>query len=350
VIELDKIYCEDCLSTMARMPDNFVDCVVTSPPYWGLRDYKVRGQIGLEKTPEEFTTKMVEVFRAVRRILKPGGTCWINIGDSYASNSKNRRLKQATAASTLLGGLSSQASILKQQNKIVSGLKAKDLVGIPWRVALALQSDCWWLRQDIIWHKPNTMTESCTDRCTKSHEYIFLLTKSARYYYDAQAISEPCVIGHNGSRYDNERDLIIRPNVQRGPRKNDGSGTGSDGSKIRNHSHNSLSGETRNKRSVWTVCTKPFFGAHFATFPPELIEPMILAGTSEKGICPDCGRPWTRIVKKSGGTIGRGSWTCHDEKDAERGMSQNQAEAKKSMNDGTYRVRPAPAGKSPSRP
>ncbi len=287
-IELDKIYCEDCLSTMARMPDNFVDCVITSPPYWGLRNYGVDGQIGLEKTPEEYIGKMVQVFREVKRVLKPEGTLWLNLGDSYTSGGRTTRDP----------GQSKKHPAFEDENFAEGlrpgtppGLKPKDLCGIPWRVAFALQADGWWLRQDIIWHKPNPIPESVTDRCTKSHEYIFLLAKSANFYYDSEAIKEEAVGGYNGSYFDAGKTYEHQlKRASHSPRI-----------------HENLPGRAacnkpgqnfRNRRSVWTVSTKPYNGAHFATFPPDLIEPMILAGTSERGVCQECGKAWARETEK----------------------------------------------------
>lgn len=263
---------------------NSVNCVVTSPPYYGLRDYGVEGQIGLEETPDQYVANMVQVFRELWRVLKTDGTAWLNLGDSYFGGGR------------CCSGIGWEKVNLKNKikpNKIPENYKPKDIAGIPWRVAFALQSDGWYLRQDIIWHKPNPMPESVRDRCTKAHEYIFLLAKSARYYYDADSIAEPCLVGYNGSCFDDERDLEIRPTTSRKLRKHDGTGSGSDGSKIKNHSGNSLNNPSglRNKRSVWTVATTPYSGAHFATFPPKLIEPCILAGCPPGGIAldPFCG-------------------------------------------------------------
>lgn len=260
----------DCRETLKTLNDGSVQCCVTSPPYFGLRDYGHDGQIGLEPTPDEYIAKMVEVFREVRRVLADDGTLWLNIGDSYASAGKDRTEQQASAKSGLNGGLSSQCQSLKQQNKIVGDLKAKDLIGIPWMLAFALRADGWYLRQEIIWHKPNPMPESVTDRCTKSHESIFLLAKSGRYYFDAEAIAEPMAAS--------SIERLAQPTLdqQQGSDRVPGKTNGA---------MKAVGGEfgLRNKRSVWTVTTKSFKGAHFATFPPDLIEPCILAG------CPDGG-------------------------------------------------------------
>ncbi len=182
------LYHGDCLEMMKQIPDGSVDCCVTSPPYWGLRDYGVEGQIGMEKTPQEYVENMVKVFREVRRILKPEGTLWLNLGDSYCGTGDKKNYKDPKHAE----GRNAQSKAI---NKKIDGLKSKDLVGIPWRVAFALQADGWYLRQDIIWHKPNPMPESVRDRCTKAHEYIFLLSKSPKYYFDCDAIKEPAVLG-----------------------------------------------------------------------------------------------------------------------------------------------------------
>jgi DNA modification methylase len=287
IFELNKIYCEDCLSMMVRMPDNSVDCVVTSPLYWGLRNYGVEGQLGLEKAPGEYVAKMVQVFREVRRVLKPEGTLWLNLGDSYMSG--NRATWRSGASQNK--GRDIQNDMLRPAQP--EGLKPKDLIGVPWRVAFALQADGWYLRQDIIWAKPNPMPESVTDRCTKSHEYIFLLTKSANYYFDAEAIKEKAVGGYNGSKFDTGKTYQLQrsshtPRIHGNiPGRDDG------GAACNNPGQN-----FRNRRSVWTVSTKPYSGAHFATFPPDLIEPMILAGTSERGVCSECGKPWARETEK----------------------------------------------------
>ena len=216
----------DCLEQMRTLPDCSINTCVTSPPYFGLRDYGADGQIGLEDTPEAYVARLVEVFREVRRVLRDDGTLWLNLGDSYGSR--------------------------------------KQLIGIPWRVAFALQADGWYLRQDIIWHKPNPMPESVRDRCTKAHEYVFLLSKGPRYYFDVEAIKERAL---------SELQPRKRPN---GLSVEDGKKTGA-------YRPNCGVSETRNRRSVWTVTTKPYSGAHFATFPPDLIEPCVLAGAPVGG-------------------------------------------------------------------
>jgi len=336
----------DCREMLRTLPDESVHCVVTSPPYWGLRDYGVpptvwggdpdcdhewgqqergrrkdvlpseqsaagrlgtheratglndggrvcvrcgawRGQLGLEPTPELYVEHMVEVFREVRRVLRRDGTLWLNLGDSYAVGG----MSNPSGKSTLGGGKDRGASNY-QISRRTEGLKPKDLVGIPWRVAFALQADGWYLRSDIIWAKPNPMPESVTDRPTKAHEYIFLMSKSPRYYYDAEAVAEEAI--HAGEvrkatgagaknasmgRYGQTRTGFVKRDIE--------------------------IGYTRNARSVWAIPTKPYPGAHFATFPPELAERCILAGTSERGCCPECGAPWERVVERTPMKIAR---------------------------------------------
>ncbi len=355
-LPVNQIIEGDCLEVMNGWPDGCVHCVVTSPPYWGLRDYKIepsvwvppgadsdqwaacehewgceqvnllhrkphnglsnaadkatprknprnknraedgsidfgsshgqwcrkcgawRGCYGLEPTPELFVEHTVTIFREVRRVLRDDGTLWLNLGDSYSSERwgqgqtpppTNTRNKTAISIS-----------------RTGPGLKPKDLVGIPWRVAFALQADGWYLRQDIIWHKPNPMPESVTDRCTKAHEYLFLLAKSPRYFYDAEAIKEEGT-GQNGAAADFHRETKdhLLPGQSAVQHRID-----------RVHTHDS---GTRNKRSVWTIATAPFKEAHFATFPPELVRPCIRAGTSAKGCCPECGAPWKRVIEQT---------------------------------------------------
>jgi len=313
----------DCRETLKTLPDESVHCVVTSPPYFGLRDYgtgkweggdsecdhkmsegeldpkraggdagsshtvrfnrerchkcgakRIDDQIGLEPTPEDFVVALVEVFREVRRVLRDDGTVWLNLGDSYAGswgnyggeNRGNGTQREITNGSQVKDH-TERYGLYCPPTANVPGLKPKDLIGIPWRVAFALQADGWYLRQDIVWSKPNPMPESVKDRCTKSHEYVFLLTKSPRYCFDNEAIKEP-------AKTDDPR----RPYTSKGAKDMDGraewkSGQRRDGDDF----------TTRNRRSVWTVTTKPFKGAHFATYPPDLIEPCILAGCPEGG-------------------------------------------------------------------
>lgn len=253
----------DCRQAMdIVMSPKSIHTVVTSPPYFGLRDYGVDGQIGLETTPDEFVAALVEVFRSVRRVLRDDGTVWLNLGDSYAAN------RAYQVPSTKGGPKHGPAQgVNGAGSTIPDGLKAKDLIGIPWRVAFALQADGWYLRQDIIWHKPNPMPESVKDRCTRSHEYIFLLSKSPNYYFDSDAIKEPAVNTRKPGRKITDT------------RETHGTGGGNSGiNNLMARYHNGEMPTHRNKRSVWTVTTKPFKGAHFATFPIDLIEPCILAG------------------------------------------------------------------------
>jgi DNA modification methylase len=271
-----QILVGDVRESLRHLPDGSVRCVVTSPPYWGLRDYGHDGQIGLEQTPDEYVREMVGVFREVRRVLADDGTLWLNIGDSYAAATKGTggngtssglnckrnadgTFHEESHASSKSGNYGGMKVDLKSSN-----LKPKDLVGIPWRVAFALQADGWYLRQDIIWAKPNPMPESVTDRCTKAHEYVFLLAKQPRYYYDHKAAAEPAkYAGHVVKAYKDGKN-------QTGQKFRD-TATGG---------HDVEVGETRNRRSVWTVTTKPFKGAHFAVMPEALVEPCVLAGSA----------------------------------------------------------------------
>jgi DNA modification methylase len=260
----------DCLDVLKTLPSESVNCCITSPPYWGLRDYGHDGQIGLESTPEAYVARMVEVFREVRRVLRDDGTCWLNLGDSYFATTKSDR--NGLSSKTNFTCTATKDGYQRPVKKVSAGslaIKPKDLVGIPWRVAFALQADGWWLRQDIIWHKPNPMPESVTDRCTKAHEYMFLLAKSERYYYDAEAITE----AQAGPL---------------GPPRRDTGGTDGyvDFGMVSGRAGNRADGK-RNRRSVWTVATKPYSGAHFATFPKQLIEPCVLAGCPKDGIILD---------------------------------------------------------------
>ena len=269
MLELNKIYNMDCLKGLKQLPDNSINCCVTSPPYWGLRDYGVEGQLGLEPTPEEYVAKMVEVFREVKRVLRDDGTLWLNLGDCYNGSG-------GAGGDYNKGGLKEGQP--KYPGRKVATLKPKDLVGIPWMVAFALRADGWYLRQDIIWHKPNCMPESVKDRCTKAHEYIFLLSKSKKYYYDNEAIKEPVKeISIRRAEYGWDCD---RPSTKNASMNGEGIHTKKMGTRFVNP-------DGRNKRSVWTVTTKPFKGAHFAVFPEDLIEPCILAGCPEGGIVLD---------------------------------------------------------------
>lgn len=268
----------DALARLREMPDCSVHCVVTSPPYWGLRDYGVAGQLGLERTPEEYTSALVGVFAEVRRVLREDGTLWLNLGDSYAGSwgaqSRGAYLP-LTETSARLSMLSAQQIKAHPKGQThtgslsrTPGLKAKDLCMIPARVAMALQADGWWLRAEIVWHKPAPMPESVTDRPTRAHEMVYLLTRAERYHYDAAAIAEPAT--HAGQ--------VVRTNG------NEGMDEGYDGNRTRDGFRRGVTvGDTRNKRTVWTIAPSPFPEAHFATFPPELPELCIKAGCPEGG-------------------------------------------------------------------
>ena len=284
----------DVLSRLGDLPDESVDCVVTSPPYYGLRDYGVKGQIGLEETPEEYVRKIVEIFREVRRVLRSDGTLWLNLGDSYAGSwGAQSRPDGNDIKSTLQEGSSLSARQIKSHPrgshtgsvKNTPGLKPKDLIGIPWKVAFALQEDGWWLRQDIIWNKLNPMPESVRDRCTKSHEYIFLLSKSEKYYYDQDSIKEPASFGLPNSPQSIKSPYgqgFTRSNMEDKQRGHGRRHAGFNERWDHMTKEEQCSG-MRNKRSVWTIATQPFPEAHFATFPEELIRPCILAGCPEGG-------------------------------------------------------------------
>ena len=349
------ILCGDALEKLRELPEKSVHCCVTSPPYWGLRDYKVPPTnwqeviykpmpglpqltipaltccLGDEPTPEAFTGHLVLVFREVWRVLRDDGTFWLNLGDSYANTNRGHN---SNGAGNLTGSnlKNKLAAAQNRSTTIPEGLKPKDLIGIPWRIALALQADGWYLRSDIIWAKRNCMPESVTDRPTRSHEFLFLLTKSERYFYDAEAIKEPCIYDVDGpgtaarkARATGNKLLPtgeingIRPakRHQLFPRDHPETSLNSKFSgadKQRGHSrrHDGFNGRwdamekeeqctgMRNKRDVWTIGPANYPEAHFATYPPKLIEPCILAGTSAKGCCPSCGAPWERVVEKSG--------------------------------------------------
>ena len=324
MIELDTIIEGDCLEVLRGLPDDSVDLCVTSPPYWNLRDYGVPGQLGLEPTLSEYVANMVAVFREVRRVLKPTGSCYINLGDAYMAGQGGRQTaaglmprepKQVVSAPWN----GQRGNTTKRLVSRDSHLKPKDLCGVPWRVAFALQDDGWWLREDIIWAKANPMPESVRDRCTRSHEYLFHMTRSARYWYDADAIAEPVAASSV------ERVLQASFDRQTGGPKDYANADGGDANRsarkalenfagsvrgrtgktaFRGQGHfrdgengpanregrelrDVGAGPTRNKRSVWQVNTRPFPGAHFATFPPKLVEPCIRAACPPDGIVLD---------------------------------------------------------------
>lgn len=263
------IYEGDCRTILPQLEPESVNCCVTSPPYWGLRDYGCDGQLGLEPTPDEYVANMVDVFTAVRGVLRDDGTVWLNLGDTWNGYMANHR-------ATSINAYNQHARpFFEKGHGLRCKLKNKDLVGIPWRVALALQDDGWYLRQDIIWHKPNPMPESVNDRCTKAHEYVFLLSKSARYHYDAEAIREE----DKGTDHNHQNVLDGQPSLE------PSGGIRSKHGGLRTVARRN--GDGRNKRSVWTVTTKPYPGPHFAVFPEKLIEPCILAGCPEGGVVLD---------------------------------------------------------------
>ena len=266
---MNKIEFGDCRETMRKWASEGIKAqtCVTSPPYYGLRDYGHDGQIGLEETPEQYIEAMVEVFRCVWDVLEDDGTLWLNIGDSYYNYRPGKG--QALVKQSVANSNQDLPQTCARRGNKLDGLKEKDLIGIPWMLAFALRSDGWYLRQDIIWHKPNPMPESVQDRCTKAHEYIFLLTKSPKYYYDIDSIKEDA---HTTDTSDRNRDETMLNNTP-GRTRMAGLTT--------NHY------EKKNKRSVWTVTTKPYEGAHFAVFPTDLIEPCILAGAPSGGVVLD---------------------------------------------------------------
>ena len=293
-IELNTTLIGDCRETLKQLPDGCINACITSPPYWGLRDYGTAEQLGLESTPDEYVENMVQVFREVRRVMRDDGTLWLNLGDSYVAGATGSLGNYTGSDYGFDATHKTTQESAKRPDKKVEGLPTKSMVGIPWRVAFALQADGWILRQDIIWHKPNPMPEPVTDRCTKAHEYIFLMSKKSKYFFDNEAIRVPYTEpinrwggeklkakGHStwdeGTGHTTYRDRNIRPNP-----------------------------DGKNKRSVWTVNTSPYKDAHFAVFPPHLIEPMVLAGCPEKGIIldPFMGSGTTGMVAQS---LGR-SW------------------------------------------
>lgn len=311
--KINSIIQGDALTILKKMKSGVIDCCITSPPYFGLRDYGIDNQFGLEGTPEEYIINLVEVFREVKRVLKNGGTCWLNLGDSYAGSGKGRNAdgSMGKLQSKLQRGNMGSYQGAIPVTKDIEGIKPKNLIGIPWAVAFALRTDGWYLRQDIIWEKTNPMPESVSDRCTKSHEYVFLLTKSPKYYFDNEAIKEKTVTKDNSKR-DRDNSKLNNPPGR----------TRMAGLKTNDY-------ELRNKRDVWTISTKPFpfdwcpkckikvtrkergekfnhklcgskLISHFAIFPPDLVGPMILAGCPENGIVldPFMGSGTTAVVAR----------------------------------------------------
>lgn len=331
-MQRNKIILGDCLETLKGIADNSIDCCVTSPPYYALRDYGIEGQLGLENTPEEYIAKMTEVFMEVYRVLKPEGTLWLNIGDSY--NGYKGNAKSQYNDSEFVGGHGGHPTRPSGYGLECKELKPKDLIGIPWMLAFSLRNAGWYLRQDIIWHKPNPMPESVTDRCTKSHEYIFLFSKSQKYYFDHEAIQEPAVSSDDLKRRikngveewktDKAKDTYAVSGTGRShtelyskkkmPKFGGNKYGDNDDTHFSTYSGNEWQPQTqgegdeevyvRNKRDVWQVNVKPCKEAHFATYPPDLVRPCILAGCPEGGIVldPFMGSGTTALVAKG---IGR---------------------------------------------
>ena len=287
------LYNGNVLDVLPMLPADSVHCVVTSPPYWGLRDYGATGQLGLEPTPDAYLENMVGVFREVRRVLRSDGTCWVNMGDSYASgggSGQQGKDGQMADRSVVVGGRGfrpgnpdKNGGQSNRDGVYAPGLKPKDLCMIPARLALALQQDGWWLRSQVVWAKPNPMPESVTDRPTTSHEFVYLLAKSPRYFFDQEAVREP----------------LLSPLHAPGNKTKFGEVQRNDfGTDRMAATWGSESG--RNLRSVWEIATQPYPEAHFATYPEELVRRCILAGTSERGCCPECGAPWERELEQVG--------------------------------------------------
>lgn len=311
VMNINQIYNSECLQGLKSLPDNSIHCCVTSPPYYGLRDYGNPNQIGLEETPEEYIQKLISVFHEIHRVIKPDGTLWVNIGDSYAGSMKGAaacpdnamNYKQGTNQGTL-----SKATLVKQR----TGCKSKDLIGIPWMLAFALRADGWYLRQDIIWHKPNPMPESVKDRCTKAHEYIFLLSKSKHYYFDSESIKQVAITEENRpSGVQRNREYNYNSKENNNPQAYRKQLVGGRKRKFQELDENDpmfrsstnrvyIPSGMANKRSVWSICTSAFKDVHFAVFPPALIVDCIKAGCPEEGIVldPFMGSGTTAVVAR----------------------------------------------------
>ena len=286
-LQLDTSVNADCLSHLRTMPDECLDCVITSPPYYGLRDYGCDGQVGLEETPEKYVERLTEIFHEIKRCLKPEGTCWLNLGDSYCGTGSKSPEHQDPK---------NKKGLLKQTESLTTklpGYKQKDLIGIPWMVAFSLRADGWYLRQDIIWAKPNPMPESVKDRCTKSHEYIFLLTKSPKYYFDYEAIQEEATgydgrkdtMNKGGKKYEGVNQAAARGH-ERWKFKNLAD-KGQQPNSMHLRRAEGLADEqypVRNKRDVWSVCTKPSPEEHFAMYPEELVKYCVEAGCPVGGV------------------------------------------------------------------
>lgn len=280
---MNKIFNESCLNVSRNLEPKSVNTIVTSPPYFGLRDYGVEGQIGLEQTPQAYVDKLVSVFRACREVLRDDGTLWLNLGDSYYTQPPGNKPGTMKSSSGLPNSSENLEKRARQYHRVqkLPGLKLKDLIGIPWRVAFALQADGWYLRQDIIWHKPNPMPESVKDRCTKAHEYIFLLSKNPKYYFDSEAIKQEAAEstkGRGAVSFGGEKGRNYKPEK--------GDTNYRAGNEQWGRVYHYTEGKV-NRRDVWTVATKPCKEAHFATFPPDLIRPCILAGAPKHGVVLD---------------------------------------------------------------
>lgn len=344
----------DCRDVLKTLADQSVQCVVTSPPYFGLRDYGVDGQIGLEPTPDAFVAEMVTVFREVWRVLRDDGVCWLNLGDSYAGS---RCGPQGDLGEMADRSIASQREMRAADGSHQArlGAKPKNLIGIPWRVAFALQNDGWYLRRDVIWSKPNPMPESCTDRPTTAHEYLFLLTKRARYFYDAEAVREGRTGDEDAREFrggcyvggDTDNDTMGKRKVVGNKRLSRERGRPNGAATSEKFGHNTSCGTaengSRNLRSVWTIATAPFSEAHFATFPPKLAETCILAGTSEMGACPACGAPWARTITKGEpdadhraacGADAAGGYSGQSTKNHDAAGVQNASDVKRRILDG----------------
>ncbi len=299
-----RIWLGDAIDSLRAMPAGSAQTCITSPPFWGLRDYGCDGQIGLEETPDEWVARLVDVFREVRRVLRDDGTLWLEVGDSYASTGRGSFVPGDILAGRNLDGIASITRHGSVDKSKVAGLKPKDLVGAPWLLAFALRADGWYLRSDIIWARPNPMPESVSDRPTKAHSYVFLLTKRSRYYYDADAIREPHTQLAFVAQVERQRAREAAAAEERKAAHMDSPAEGVQrfGSTTADRHLNPAG---RNARSVWNIATEPTPFAHFATFPQELVRRCILAGTGERGACPACGAPWARQVDATPSTNGR---------------------------------------------
>lgn len=295
ILPVNEILVGDATEHLRRMPAQSVHCVMTSPPYFRLRDYGVPGQVGLEETGEEYIEKLVSIFRQVRRVLRRDGTLFLNMGDGYVGAWRGGDPKKRVTADQ-----KERLAEIAVKSGTVFGLKAKQLIGMPWRLALALQADGWWIRQDNIWQKGNVMPESTRDRTTRAHEYLFHLTRSSHYYYDSFAIEEPQNVHERTRRLREQKNGLSTVYALRRDDPSHGqSRPGRVGAARSAAARQALAIKgTRNKRSVWLIGTQPSKDAHFATFPEKLVEPCILAGTSEKGCCSLCGMPRSRILER----------------------------------------------------